>query len=131
MLVDSFGRDEKDEKDEDTLSFQETATESGARFERRTVDLSQYAGHTVRLRFSYVLGAAQFVNVWRTGWYVDDISLVATEFRQIGTTMEKTFQVTARRAGTYLYRVRAEFDNGTRSGPSNVEQVRVTVGRNG
>jgi PKD repeat protein len=123
--VDDFGRNSKDEY---TLSFQETATESGPRFEKRTVDLSAYAGQSIRLRFSYVLGDAQFVNVYRTGWYVDDISIVAAGFREIGRTPEAqtTFDVTGRKPGTYLYRVRALLDSGVRSGASNVEQVKVT-----
>ena len=126
--VDSFGRNSKDEY---TLSFTEMATEAGPRFERRTIDLSRYAGNNVRLRFTYSLGAPQFVNVWRTGWYVDDISLVTADFREIGRTTKTSFDVTGRKAGTYLYRVRALFPSGSPSGFSNPEQVRVTVGRNG
>lgn len=126
--VESFGRDSKDEY---TMSLDEAVTEAGARFERRSVDLSQYAGHTVRLRFSYVLGAAQYVNVLRTGWYVDDIALVTADFREAARTEATSYEITGRRAGTYLYRVRALLANGTRSGASNVEQVRVTVGRTG
>jgi len=41
--------------------------------ELRRVDLSRFAGKQVKLRFVYALGAAQFFNVFRTGWYVDDI----------------------------------------------------------
>lgn len=58
--VDSFGRNSKDEY---TLSFTKTPTESGPRFEHRTIDLSRYAGRSVRLRFTYALGAPQFANV--------------------------------------------------------------------
>ncbi|MDP8922931.1 MAG: M28 family peptidase [Chloroflexota bacterium] len=123
--VDDFGRASKDEY---TLSFQETATESGARFEKRTVDLSAYAGHSIRLRFSYVLGDAQFVNVYRTGWYVDDISVVAAGFREIARTpaTQTSYEVTGRKPGTYLYRVRALLTGGARSAASNVEQIKVT-----
>ncbi len=73
----------------------------------------------------------QLVNVWRTGWYVDDISIQTANFREIGTTSSTSFTVTGRLAGTYLYRVQALLSNGARSARSNPEQVRVTVGRNG
>lgn len=75
-----------------------------------------------------MLGDAQFVNVYRTGWYVDDISIVSAGFREIGRTPEAqtTFDVTGRKLGTYVYRVRALLDSGVRSAASSVEQVTVT-----
>lgn len=129
--VESFGRASEDRY---TVAFQETATESGPNFERRTVDLTTFAGERVRLRFSYVLGAGQFINVWRTGWYIDDISVVSADFTELGRTQEATaetptpttFNVVDRAPGDYLYRVRAVFKDNSTSGASNVEQIRVT-----
>jgi PKD repeat protein len=95
-------------------------------FEHRSIDLSQYAGDRIRLRFSYVLGATQFVNVFRNGWYVDDIAFVTADFDRIGRTQRKRFLVKDRAPGRYLYRVQASLDDGLPTAPSNVEQVTVT-----
>ncbi|HYF25503.1 MAG TPA: hypothetical protein VD931_07165, partial [Baekduia sp.] len=74
------------------------------------------------------LGDPQFVNVIRTGWYVDDIRLVRGTFREIGRTSEKSFTVAGKRKGTYGYRVRAVFNDGITSAPSNLASVVVTRG---
>jgi PKD repeat protein len=102
---------------------------TSTRFLKHTVDLSDYAGKTVRLRFSYVLGPAFYVNVWRPGVYIDDISVEAADFSQIATTPTdlKTYEATGRANGTYLYRVRALFGDAPTSDPGNVE--RTTVAR--
>ena len=119
--VDSFGGEEY-------ARGLPTAALPSDEFEHRSVDLSRYAGESIRLRFSYVLGATQFINVLRNGWYVDDVSFVSADFAEIGQTAEQTFQVTGRTPGTYLYRVRALFEDGSASAGSNVEQVTVTGG---
>lgn len=95
-------------------------------FEQRRVDLTRFVGRTVRLRFLYQLGDAQFVNVYRMGWYVDDIRLVSGSFEEIGRTTEKRFLVQNRRRGEWTYRVRAVFGADVKTVPSNVEIVRVT-----
>ena len=102
-------------------------TRTSTRFQKHTVDLSDYAGKTVKLRFSYVLGPAFYVNVARPGVYIDDISLEAADFSQIASTPAdvKTYEVTDRANGDYLYRVRALMGDSPSSPPGNVERTTV------
>lgn len=123
QVVDTLGRNERDR---DVMAIQEEPLESRVPvFERRRVDLTRFAGSTVQLRFVYRLGDAQFVNVYRQGWYVDDIKLVTGDFDEIGSTTAKSFEVTGRKPGQYAYRVRALFGQGVKTAPSNVEIVEV------
>ena len=96
-------------------------------FEKRSVDLSDFAGQEVLLRFAYVLPAPWYVNVLRSGWYVDDIELFSTRFTEIARTAADatSYGVTAREPGTYAYRIRALFADGGASSPSNAERTRV------
>ena len=94
--------------------------------EQRRVDLSRFAGERVRLRFVYAFGASQYVNVFRTGWYVDDIRVDTGTFRSIGEPPEKGMSVSGRSAGTYSYRVRALYDD-VASRASAPETIRVTA----
>jgi len=125
QIVDSLGRDERDR---DTMAVQEEPFESSApAFERRRADLTRFAGQTIRLRFVYDLGDAQFVNVYRMGWYVDDIRLTIGDFTEIGSTdaATKSFTVAGRKPGEYGYRVLAVFGEHVRTAPSNVAIVTV------
>ena len=96
----------------------------------RRVDLGRFAGKRVVLRFVYALGASQYVNVYRTGWYVDDISIETGTFRSIGEPREKSFEVSGRSRGTYSYRVRSLFGDAA-SRWSNAETIRVPLGAGG
>lgn len=125
QTVDSLGLNAKDDY---VISLTEEPTElSVPRFERRSIDLSRFSGKNIRLRWVYQLGDAQFLNVFRHGWYVDDISLTNGTFAEIGTTPfeQKSFDVNGRAAGTYGYRVEAVYADNIRSKPSNVEVTRV------
>lgn len=104
---------------------------TSSRFLKHTVDLSDYAGKSVKLRFSYVLGAAYYINVWRPGLYIDDISLESADFAEIATTAAdvKTYKAKDRPDGDYLYRVRALLGDAPGTPPGNVE--RTTVRRSG
>lgn len=124
QVVDSVGRNERDR---DVMAVQEEPAELDVPvFEQRRVDLTRFAGRTIRLRFLYRLGDAQFINVYRMGWYVDDIRLVSGSFDEIGRTTEKQFLVRNRHKGEWTYRVRAVFGEDVKTAPSNVEIVRVT-----
>lgn len=124
QVVDALGRDERDR---DTMSLSEEATEGSVpSFELRRLDLTRFAGRTVKLRFVYDLGDAQYVNVYRMGWYVDDIRLVTGNFTEIGRTTGKSFPVEERKPGSYAYRVLAVFPQDVKTAPSNVELVTVT-----
>jgi PKD repeat protein len=97
----------------------------------RTVDLSPFTGKRVRIRFVYALGPTQYVNVLRTGWYVDDIRVDTGTYSSIGEPTAKAMTVTGKTAGTYAYRVLAKFADGETTAASNVEVVRVTQGAPG
>ncbi|HEX8207558.1 MAG TPA: M28 family peptidase [Solirubrobacteraceae bacterium] len=96
-------------------------------FFHRRIDLGAFAGQKVKLRFVYQLGAAQYVNVARAGWYVDDISVDTGTFTEVGETTNKGLSIGPRRKGSYTYRVRAIYDD-TATLPSNYASTNVTVG---
>ena len=96
-------------------------------FTRRRLDLGAFAGQRIKLRFVYQLGAAQYVNVARAGWYVDDIQVDTGTFTDVGETTGKALPIGPRRKGTYAYRVRAIY-NDTATLPSNYAVTNVTVG---
>jgi PKD repeat protein len=95
-------------------------------FQERRVDLSRFANRKIRLRFVYSLGGAQYVNVYRAGWYVDDIRVDTGTFRLIGEPTSKTMQIEGRTLNTYTYRVRAVHADAT-SRDSAPESVIVTA----
>ena len=98
-----------------------------ATMEQRSIDLAPYAGTDIRLRFVYALGPTQYVNVLRTGWYVDDIRLDTGTYETIGEPTAKTLAVSGRTGGSYGYRVMAVYGDGRLTRASNVEVVRVTA----
>jgi PKD domain/Peptidase family M28 len=117
-----------DERDRDVMSLTEEPAESGTpNFELRAVDLSRFAGKTIRLRWVYDVGDAQFVNVYRQGWYVDDIAIRGGAFSPIATTTANSFSVADRPNGEYAYRVVALYSDGIESAPSNIEATSVTA----
>jgi PKD repeat protein len=128
QTVDALGLNERDR---DVMSLSEEPTDSPANFELRKVDLGRFAGKTIRLRWVYDVGDAQFVNVWRMGWYVDDIAIRTGTFAPIGSTTETTFAVADRPNGDYAYRVTAVYADGIESAPSNSEAAAVTEGTAG
>ena len=93
-------------------------------FEQRRVDLGRFANQTVRVRFVYQLLSAFYLNVYRAGWYVDDMRIDTGTFRNIGNPTTETLPVSDRTLGTYSYRVRAQHEAAT-SQYSLPETVRV------
>jgi PKD repeat protein len=93
----------------------------------RRADLGAFANQKVKLRFVYALGTAQYVNVFRTGWYVDDIQVDTGTFRPIGEPTAATLKINGRPKGLYSYRVRGIFAD-TASRTSNFASTNVTVG---
>jgi PKD repeat protein len=125
QVVDSLGLNAKDDY---VMSLSEEPTEANQpRFELRSVNLTRFAGRTIRLRWVYQLGDAQFVNVYRMGWYVDDIKVTSATYSEIGTTPleQKSFPVTGRGPGTYGYRVVGVYQDEIETKPSNVEVTTV------
>ncbi|MDQ3739433.1 MAG: M28 family peptidase [Actinomycetota bacterium] len=96
-------------------------------FDQRRIDLGAFAGQKIKLRFVYQLGPAQYVNVARAGWYVDDIQVETGTFSEVGETTAKSLSIGPRRKGTYAYRVRAIYAD-TATLPSNYGITNVPVG---
>jgi PKD repeat protein len=95
----------------------------------RAVDLSAYKDKQIFVRFRYVLGPTDRIATQaNAGWYVDDIRVQAGSFRQIATTPAdaRSFEVTGRTDATYGYRVRALYEGGVETPPSNAEPVTVS-----
>lgn len=102
------------------------ASPSGAGFERRLVDLAQFGGRNVVLRFRYVLGDADRVLSQPAGWYVDDIVVESRSWAPVARVAETRFEVEGRPPGDYGYRVRGVYEDATATAPS--EEVSVRVG---
>ena len=111
--------------DEATLAF---ADEPLA---QREVDLSPYAGQSIKLRFKYVVGTSNFFAQTPLGWYVDDISVVNDSWAQIASAAGTSQLVAGRSTGTRCYRVRTTYTLGGQpaAGPSsNVVLATVAPG---
>lgn len=94
----------------------------------RRIELGDYRGKEVLIRFRYVLGPSNYFFYTPIGWYVDDITVDVDSWRTIATTDSTFHHVTGRMSGTYGYRVRSAYAlNGqVVAGPwSNVVMTRV------
>ena len=99
-------------------------------FDNQTVDIGQYAGKEIILRFKLVSGAENRAASQPCGWYIDDLRVAGGAFQPIGESLEEKFEVRERAKGTYAYRVRGVYADGVQTGASNVETVNVTTGVN-
>ena len=95
-------------------------------FENRRIDVSQFKGKQILVRFVYISGPTNPALSQPCGWYVDDISLFHGTWNQIGTSKEKSFTVTDRPNGTLGYRVKGIYNDGVATQASNVEVAEVT-----
>jgi subtilisin family serine protease len=78
----------------------------------REVDLSGYAGQSIRIRFRIFTPAGASLAPG-TGWHVEDIRISSDNFQTLadlptGTT---TFDISGKAPGTYIYRVAALYAN--------------------
>ncbi|MDP9389151.1 MAG: M28 family peptidase, partial [Actinomycetota bacterium] len=94
-------------------------------FERRVADLTQFRGTSVVLRFRYVLGDADRVASQPVGWYVDDVVVESRQWSELARVEATSFEVDGRPPGAYDYRVRAVYEDGTSTAPSEAVSVRV------
>jgi PKD repeat protein len=93
-----------------------------------SIDIGQYAGKEILLRFRLSMGAENRAASQPCGWYVDDISVGSGTFKPIGEALDPEFQVRDRAKGTYAYRVRGVYNDGVQTASSNTESVVVTTG---
>ena len=117
----------------DNLNYFPVLSLTGNGSGRRDIDLSGFAGRSIKLRFR--LFSAEGVSTsGGAGWWVENIELKSDDFRTIAepSASEKTLAISGRFDNTYLYRVAAVYANPvdantTITGPySNIQCVTVT-----
>lgn len=107
------------------FSAESASKAAGAAFDNRVIDLAPFRGQKVLLRFRYVLGAADRIASQPVGWFVDDIVLESRSWAPLETLTGTSMTVTGRPPGTYGYRVRALYEDGSATASSAVTTVRV------
>ena len=75
---------------------------------RRSVNLANYGGQTIRLRFHYSLGAEDRPASAPFGWYVDDIAIVNEFWLDVSSTAGTSF-LENKPNGSYCYKVRTTY----------------------
>ena len=95
----------------------------------RRVELGEYRGKQILLRFLYTVGPTDVVSTHPCGWYVDDVSFITGTWKPIGETTEEKLLVLDRQNGLYGYRVKGVYTDGITTRPSNTELVNVTDGK--
>ena len=96
----------------------------------RSVDLTAYAGQSLRIRFRYRVGGSNYFLYAPTGWWIDDITVQTSDWNNLARLGDDVTAVTldGRADGTYCYRVQTlhEVNNQTvRSEWSNLVTVEV------
>lgn len=76
------------------------------------VDLSTFAGKTIRVRFRYQLGTTNYFLYKPIGWWVDNISLQASRWDLLLDADVVSAAIVNRASGNYCYRVRTNHDVG-------------------
>jgi len=110
----------------DETGFKTIKAWSGAYEGTRTVDLSQFAGHSIRIEFLMLSDEVTFGAP--TGWYVDNIAITATVFQDLATVAGTSLAIAGKPIGDYCYRARTTHLIEGQSGPSphgNVVYVSV------
>lgn len=79
----------------------------GRELSEQVVALDSFQGKSILLRFRYTTGPDNRVGSTPFGWYVDDVVVRATDWREIGRTAGTSFVLSSRPAGTNTYRVGA------------------------
>ena len=97
---------------------------------QRSVNLANFGGKTIRLRFRYSLGPDDRPASVPLGWYVDDIEMVNEHWTDVAT-LAGTSITQSRGSGSYCYRVRTTFSLSGQDVPSpfsNVINITVVPG---
>ena len=114
----------------DGTNFVTVATFSGFFAGTRHLDISGYAGHSIKVRFRMVSDLV----VSAPGWWVENIRITSDNFRTIANVSPATtsLDISGRFNDTYFYRIAGLFDNPREGEPivtgpySNVRCVTVT-----
>ena len=93
----------------------------------RSVNLVNFGGKTIRLRFRYSLGPEDRPASAPFGWYVDDIAIVNDNWLDVASTAG-TSLLQAKDSGSYCYRVRTTYLLNAQNVPGPFSnEVSVTV----
>ena len=121
----------------DNINWFPAYTATGTFTGTREIDLSAYAGQSVRVRFRLTTPQGVSGTAGR-GWYVENIRISSDNFQTIADVpaAQKSLNITGQPAGTYQYRVAALYanpnpvdPNTTIIGPySNIQCVVVAAG---
>ncbi len=114
------------------VGFLKVAVYSGFFSGQRVVDLSGFAGKSIKVRFR-VASDLIISSPLYLGWFIDNITLQTANWNIIGTTgaSTKALNLTGRVTGTYDYRVASLFGTPCNQiGPySNLREIRAVVCR--
>lgn len=115
-------------------TYQTLATYTGLFSGQRMVDLSAFAGQSIKIRFRFTSDVVFSFPVYQ-GWAIDNIKVESANWASIGTTANgavRTFNVTGRigEDHAYAYRIGALFGacTGAPSVYSNIRTIRVDIG---
>lgn len=87
----------------------------------RTVDLSQFAGQSIKVRFR--MTSDDFNIGQQAGWHIDNIQLTASVFTDVITTSNTSHLISGKSTGNYCYRVSTSYDIGGLIVPSPYSNV--------
>ena len=112
------------------MGFVEISTDGGITFTAvgsyvdnyvgtRVIDISQYAGRAIKMRFRIVsdlLNGTQ--DPAPLGWFIQNIAIASDDFHTIGSPgpNDSSLSIIGRPNGTYYYRVASEESNGKTDG---------------
>jgi len=109
-------------------NFQKIAGYTGSFSGQRVLDLSGFAGRSIKVRFHVTSDLIVSTPLW-LGWFLDNIRIETADWTTIGTVGSSTlnFDVTDRFSGTYYYRIAGKFGPVCNvSGPySNIRPIAV------
>jgi PKD repeat protein len=118
----------------DGAAYETVAQFSGIFSGARSIDLSAYAGQSIRVRFKVTSDNIISFPI-HLGWSIDNIRIErSANFQSIATVSGSTFQydVTGRSNGFYAYRIAGRFGDcsaNPQTGPySDTEQITVELG---
>lgn len=96
-----------------------------------TIDLTPYAGQTLRLRFNFTLGESDYFFFVAYGWFLDDILVVNDDWGDLLTTPDMSKTLSGQLDGSKCFRVRTAYPVGGQllsSLFSNIVDVTVQAG---
>ncbi len=109
------------------LSDAPSTPPADTRMQHHEVDLTSYIGQPLRIRFRMSGGTSDYFLYVTSGWWVDDITISGATWHPIAQVpaTETQYQVTGRFNGSYFYRVRGVYTDGSATAFSNVEGIDV------